>query len=573
MSELADGEGGETTGRKRGLRAWKRWVPFVLVGVAAAVPRLVTAGNFETIDEPGWLVRSELFAAALTGGDPASMTVIDDKAATMPGITTMWVGTLAKGLFALGGILGLVPDGTSFVWSTQGVAVAQGTMAVATAALVGLTSWFAARWASWRVGIAFGLLLATEPFWVAHGAVLHTDELLALFGIGGLLALAIALGVPRPGGTDPSPREAERIPIGWTVAAGVLLACAALTKLSGLVWGVTAGLIVAWAAVGLVRVRDRTVPWWQACRPLLAPLGIGVVAGLVTVAVLYPAVVVDPVEQWNQLFRSARLGGLPRRTFFMGEIVQPPPASFYAWTLPWRTTPWALAVLVVGIPVALVRGATRWRALVMVVSVVPATVLLTIADAKYDRYGLMILAPLLLAGCLALQPRSAQVPAGHLGRRPWFRFERPAWLAAGFAGVFFAASVAPWGLLYFNPVLGGGSAAQSRIPVGWYEESNTALALIRADVEAGGGDCLDVTSTGYRAGLVLWTPCGWRVAVDDESADYMAVGIVSRQLLDPEEYRGRTAGRELVAVEEVRGIRYMEIWRRPRAAEATASTP
>lgn len=164
MSELADGEGGETTGRKRGLQAWTRWVPFVLVGVAAAVPRLVTAGNFQTIDESGWLERSERFAAALTGGDPASMTVIADKASTMPGITTMWVGTLAKGLFELGGILGLVPDGTLFVWSTQGVALAQGTMAVATTGLVGLTSWFAARWASWRVGIAFGLLLATEPF-------------------------------------------------------------------------------------------------------------------------------------------------------------------------------------------------------------------------------------------------------------------------------------------------------------------------------------------------------------------------------------------------------------------------
>lgn len=533
------------------------WAASALIGVAAAVPRLLTAGNFQTVDETLWMTRSARFADAVVGGHLSHLAITSEAASTMPGITTMWIGSLAKGLFELGQWIGLVPDDRIFEYSTQGVAIAQSTMAVATALLIGLVAWLVARWSSARVGVAFGLLLATEPFWVAHGSILHTDELLTLFGSAGLVCLAIALGVPRSapvGGLEP-----RAVPRRWAVAAGVLLACAALTKLSGLVWGASAAIIFAWAIVQRIRDHSPETSRRNACRPLATGLAIALGCAVATTAVLYPALWADPGGQWTRLAASFDLGRLPRESYFRGGVLQQPPLYFYAYVLPWRTTPWALAVVLVAIPFALARQVARSRAIMMLAMAVPPTIVLALAEAKYTRYGLMILAPLLLAGCLALQPHERDTAA--LGERAAaaLRFERAAWLSLGVVGVLFACSVAPYGLVYFNPLLGGGRAAQSHVPVGWYEEGDMALASIREDVERRGGTCDGVTTTGYRTFMVTWAHCGrW---VPDSDADYLVVDISMRQHMSTRTYRARIRGRELVDVDYVQGIRYVEIWR------------
>ncbi len=534
---------------------------FALVGLAAALPRLLTAGNFQTVDEPKWMRRSGLFEHALTHGHLSRLAITSGDTATMPGITTMWLGTVAKVVFEVGRRLHLVPDGRIFETSTQGVALAQATVAVATAALVGLVAWLVGRWASTRVGVAFGLLLATGPFWVAHGAVLHTDELTALLGLAGLVALAIGCGVPRPvrGVTD---SVADPVPRRWGAAAGVLLAGSAITKLTGCTWALGALILVGWSLIVRWRRGSTRADRWSACRPLLVGVTVALAGAVVTVAVLYPALWLDPVGQWNRLVDSARLGGEARAVFHRGRMVDEAPMTFYAYVLPWRMTPWALAIAVVGIPVALFRSSSRSFAVVACALAVPPVVVLSLAAAKYDRYGLMILAPVLLAGCLALQPRRRDTATG---RGRWARFERPAWGVVGLAGLWFSCSVAPWGLVYFDPVLGGGHRAQSTVAVGWYEQRSAAYEVITRDVHRLGRSCSSVTTAGTTPEMVSWSACG-RWVTDPAAADYVVIGITKRQRLTPLGYGLLTYGRTLVDVVEVRGIRYAEVWRAPTAA-------
>lgn len=176
------------------------------------------------------MTRSVRFFDALGSGnlDGASAASSDYQGPiTMPGVTTMWIGNVARGIWNAGRALGLWPnDQVSFVNSEAGLAIAQGTAAVVCSLLIGLVTFLVARWAGLGAAVVTGVLLATEPFLVALGAVLHTDELLTLFGIAALVASALALGLPQP--TSWCGRW-------WAGAlAGALAAAALLTKVSAL---------------------------------------------------------------------------------------------------------------------------------------------------------------------------------------------------------------------------------------------------------------------------------------------------------------------------------------------------
>ncbi|HEX5691767.1 MAG TPA: hypothetical protein VFX76_17250, partial [Roseiflexaceae bacterium] len=67
------------------------WAPlgYLLIGLAALLPRLLDLGAFLNIDEAMfWLQRSDIFLRALRSGDFAATAV-----STHPGVTTMWLGS------------------------------------------------------------------------------------------------------------------------------------------------------------------------------------------------------------------------------------------------------------------------------------------------------------------------------------------------------------------------------------------------------------------------------------------------------------------------------------------------
>ena len=99
-----------------------RWW-FLGVVVAAAVPRVLTAGRYVTTDEPRWMQRSERFFEAVTSLELSSASASLGEPATMPGGPTMWIGSMARVVWAAGRELGLV-DARRFT-GDEGTAIAQ----------------------------------------------------------------------------------------------------------------------------------------------------------------------------------------------------------------------------------------------------------------------------------------------------------------------------------------------------------------------------------------------------------------------------------------------------------------
>jgi hypothetical protein len=523
-----------------------------VVVAAALVGRLRTVGTFETIDEIHWMRRSVVFSDALVHFHPSKASVtgapnlFGGTLATMPGVPTMWLGTLARLVWGAGRSLGVVDSGRTFNDSRSGLLLAQAAVAVATSLLIGLVVWLVRHWSSSRAGLIAGLLLATEPFWVAHGSVIHTDELTALFGLTGLLALGLVLGVPRV--------HERFLHNRWlALLAGFLLVCSPLTKISGLSYAPGALVIVVWAAVRALRARPDGATTWSALRPLGTVLGLGAIVAVVTVVVLWPAAWADPVTQYRQVRESVSIGYGHRPTFFLGDIRPPGIPSFYAVALPFRMTPWMLLGLAVGLPVALARRVTRLHALVLLVAALPVWITLSTARQQVDRYGLLVLGPLVVIAGLATHPGATESARTTTAVR-W------AVIGGGLLATLHAAVVAPWGLAYYNPVLGGGAAAERNVPVGWQEGQELAS---RRMAELEHGQCHGVTYHGLNFFLPRAHACGQWIK-DAASATYEALYVTDRQITPPRRLKALTKGRELVAVVRIRDIDYVELWRRRR---------
>jgi hypothetical protein len=137
-------------------------------------------------------------------------------------------------------------------------------------------------------------------------------------------------------------------------------------------------------------------------------------------------------------------------------------------------------------------------------------------------------------------------------RRPWAKWALP---AAGVLLVVHSLVVAPWGIAYFDPLLGGSSAAVDEVLVGWGEGFESAGALV-ARLED--GRCDGVVVSGVEPGVFY--RCGARPGAG-RTVDYVVVYVNVRQR-DSDLVRDRIHDRHVVARHEIRGITYLEIYGR-----------
>ena len=516
-----------------------RWWTLGVV-VAALVPRLLTAGQFATTDEPTWLNRTVRFSDALAGLDLANATASVGEPATMPGGTTMWIGTFARGLWRLGVEVGLV-DGGRFV-SLEGLAVAQLLMALVTALLVGALFVVVARWVGLVAGLTAAILVGLGPWFVALGTVLHTDELTALFGTIGVVALAWVLDVP---GGAPAPTRPRLV----AALAGASLMCSALTKVTGAGFWVGAAVVAVWA---VARARRSGEGWWVPGGPLRL-VGLAALTGVAIVPLFWPAILVDPVFQLERLWAAAGLSveepvlnrGI--RQYYLGEALDSPGWTYYPVALALRVTPWFLVLALVGLPAALAWRSTRRQALILLAPMAAFAVVLTASPKKFDRYGLVLLVPLAVIVGMAVQRALRD-------RLPALR-ARQVVVGAGALALLVSVWVAPWGLAWFNPAVGGSSAGHDNLLVGWGEGSELAAQRIE-ELEGG---CDDVTVLGLPMLLLLSADCSTPPLDGVSEPDYVVLYVSTLQR-NPS-VREAVDGRELVDVIEIRGIPYAEIWR------------
>jgi hypothetical protein len=519
----------------------------VAIILVAFIARYRTAGHYAAGDEPNWLARSYTFSEALRHRHFSAATIPGTRQATMPGVTTMWAGTLARVWWGVAHLFGAPAQ---HGLSTGLLRVAQVNVAITCALLIGVIMMLAVRWAGRVTAYTAGVLLATEPFVVAHGAVLHTDELTAFFGAAGVLALLLLLDLPR---REARVERSQRSRRGLMVTAGALLGLAALTKVSAL--DLVPGLVVlvAYAVWHSARTSDRSV------RTDLLAVGAVLGVALVTFFVLWPALWTDAWGQLVRLRHSMNIAEESHVTYFRGRDVTTPGPTFYAFAFPLRMTPWFFISLPIGTVLALVSRAQRAKAVCLIVVTIPIVAIASFASQQFDRYSVWFIPFCALLVGLGLQ-HVVDIARGRVNTKALVGTG----VAAALGCSLYTMSVAPWGLAYYNPMLGGGQRAVKTLLVGWGEGIERMHNVVR---EREHGNCDRVVvivpnpiQTEYSCGVLVSSS-----SKEAATADYAITYISDTQRLHKAQLaRLDTAlnGMRPIYTLRIRGITYGVLYAR-----------
>jgi Dolichyl-phosphate-mannose-protein mannosyltransferase len=440
----------------------------------ALLPRALVVPTMVTADEDTWLGLAGNFAQALSSGKYARTYQLGH-----PGVTSLWVDILGLGIGRAAQLADLVEHegntptrraATNAPDFLPALAAARWAHAVANACLVSLVGLLAAGIFGRPVGLLAGLLLALDPFLIAHAQVIRMDSLQAL-----LLCIALLAGLARVLGA--APRR-------FVALSGAAFGLALLSKSSSIV---ALPVLLFLGLVEIFRRVRRQEP--QLTRCLVVDTLFWIACAATSFVLLWPAMWVAPVQTLQRLADFARWnsGTVPLAgNFFFGSVVADPGPFFYPVALAFRVTPLVcLGLLLLAFP-AWRRQDTRRVWIVAALLGCALFFLLAISGApkKFDRYLLPLLPLLLVAAAVGLSSIT-RLP-GQV---------RPLLLALlALASVHQLASVPPanrYPLAYFNPLVGGPALASRTILVGWGEGMELAAAHLN---ELPGGDDLVVAA-------------------------------------------------------------------------------
>jgi hypothetical protein len=484
--------------------------------LAAFLPRARDLATFVTWDELFWTHAALHFNREVEGQDWQGTYVIGQ-----PGVVTMWLGTL--------GLISRAALGQGAPWEAvlsagegryrdddpalldqlwrhwQGLGLVTALVTSLAVALAGL-----ALRPLWGGGAALsaGLLLAWDPYFVAHSRVMALDAVLASLCLLGLVAVGrYVRDLGRP-----------------ALAAGAALAGLALVqKLPG-------GAMVLY---GLPWV---TVASWRSERRAGRALGVAGLwlGGAAVVAWLsWPVLWLAPLETAAKLLATLTTyqASAYDPMFFAGRGGEPPGPLYYPTVAWFRTTPVVLAGLLL-LGWAALRGraiANRWSVALLVGFSLAYGALLTLPATKFDRYLLPALLPAIALAGLGWA-------AGLAERWPGQSARLLGPLVAGtLALLTLAGTPHPYPLAYYSPLAGGLPAASRLLPIGWGEGlDQLRTALGRRTAARAGGAPLRVATDGpvALAGLAGVQP----VRATGEAcrtADLVLVTLSDRQLGRP----------------------------------------
>ena len=449
-------------------RARARALP---VGLAVALfalavaARLIGVDLFVTPDEDNWMRRAANFSRALETGQFRTTYQSGH-----PGVTTMWIASLGMGPDGaqLSGVT--TSDPSTIVtrhpeWDRLFLR-ARYAMIAANAALIVVISVLAWRLLGAGPAVIGGVLMALDPFMVAHGQVVHVDALAT-----GLMTVAVlAGGIFWLGGGA------------WGYLALCSVACglAVLTKAPSFFLGVFLPLVALEAA----RLDRRAWPPGRLTTSLVA-CGLGALAVIV---LAWPTFWVAPVETVIRIVEYQRLQSATPHgpgNYFLGRPTADPGYGYYAVAVMFRLSPVLMAGLI-ALSVVLPPPARRRQAYLLVGFVLGFLLFVTLASKKLDRYALPMFPSLALLAGLGLWTVYEEL-AGRLARAGR---DARRWLLVGLVGAVGAGqalalvSVAPYPLAFYNPFVGGGPAAERVMLVGWGEGLDQVAEYLNAQPDA-----------------------------------------------------------------------------------------
>ncbi len=438
-----------------------------LTAVLALAVRLPGLGDFMTVDEAKWMVRSGQFYHKLfLQGDPSGTFIT-----THPGASVMWLA--GAGIVWQESRLGFDIDTSNLKHFRLAAAL---PVAAASALLIGLNVGLLARLLDWRAAGLAGVVLATDPYLTGMSQIVHPDALLALFMTGSFLAFIVYW------------QEVRRR---WLMLTGVLAGLAAATKLLPSLWLLAVFAIMVAASLWLRRSWGVQSYEKLRFRDVLFAAAIAVAV----LALAWPALMTRSDLQTGAVIDTAR--NIMSQEHVAPEVSKEPirPASFYLRTVAGRGTPFTL-ILSAGMLVAAVRSWRRNREMPLVmwffIYAAGYLVLITLAAKKADRYALpaLVMLPLMAGWGLGvamtvMQRRgglAAQVVAGERDlwtkmAAVWGRKPRLAVITAAIILLLLAQVLlwSPYAIAYSNPSLPGIRPASQQ---GWGEGLDAAARLL-----------------------------------------------------------------------------------------------
>ncbi|PWH16101.1 MAG: hypothetical protein DDG58_10170 [Ardenticatenia bacterium] len=456
------------------------WGIPIFIFVAALAPRLPGLNLFLTTDEPFNIRQSTAVVAAFLQGDFRSTYWH-----FYPGLTIAWLNGL--GLLFQWLWTGTAEPFMQFIQRdvVELVGAARLPYAILGALYAVAVYMFAKRLLGHRVALVGALLVAWDPFVLAHTRVTHADAPAAVFMGLGVLALLVHL-------RDPVMREQviSRCLLLSAIGGGLAM----LSRSPGpfivpfVIWVGIGDALVCHAHGSRDILRRRWIQLFIWC----------VLAGIVFV-VLWPALWVDPFGTLQRMveetFDKVEAGHL---VFFMGQPTLDPGPWFYPYVIAFRLTPIVWIGLFIGVVALVWIGLCQkrnvkirceemdlWSVGLMGLFVLTLLAFANLSPKKQDRY-LLVLFPF-----LDLLAAWGLVWLGEWGIT-WSNRSRRfmIWGISGLWAVlvaFHAYPVVthyPYYLAYFNPMMGGLPRAVETTLVGWGEGMEQVAAYLNVQPDA-----------------------------------------------------------------------------------------
>jgi hypothetical protein len=459
---------------------WIKIGVFILLLAAFIIPRIGGLGSFVTADEPTWGKRSAIFYYALMNGEYDATNLTGH-----PGVTTMWLGAAAYGIqFPRFEKIGQLNFGDSWLLINfirhqinpmTILATARSLVALVVITAMMAAFLFAVRLLGIRLAFFGFLLIAFDPFHVAHSRYLHTNGMLGTFMFLSVVAFLYYLHTRRAAGL---------------IVSGAAAGLSFLSITPGFFLIPIIGLLTLAAMFiekGEEKLWSPQVIWKKGVLPLLAW---GIVS-LAVITIAWPAMWSNPIDTLASIIQyafSAAEGEIGGAHFVEAyENMQDQGAlylHYYPLVFLWRTTPLVLAGIFLAILFArrlrVFPKVVRWSLLGLAAYAVLYALFMTAGAKKFDRY--------LLPAFPAMDVLAA---AGWVMALTWFR-ERfqphqlvlrtviPTVILVGVVAFQAVGTLQkyPYYLTYYNPLMGGPKKAPEVVTVGWGEGLNQAARYL-----------------------------------------------------------------------------------------------
>ncbi|MDY0019121.1 MAG: glycosyltransferase family 39 protein, partial [Anaerolineae bacterium] len=515
--------------------------------MALWVPRGLELDRFVTVDERLWLVRSANFYCALSEGDLEATFQSEH-----PGVTTMYAGMLGflwqAPTYREDCVSTLEPGAFEELLQQQGrtpvslLAAGRFFVVLEVVLALGVAFLYARRLLGLLPSTVGFLLIAFDPFFVAHTRLLHLDGLLSSFMLLSVLAFLSYL-------QDRRLRD--------LIVSGVAAGLSWLTKSPGLFLFPFMGLLLVWELAKGFKPGDRVSVIFKAARQAFLSISGWLAVGSFTVLLLWPAMWTDPIDVLGKIFYKATHDaqvGHKFPIFFNGVVIPNGRLGneffyFYPLTYLWRITPWVLlGLLFVLLGLLWLRLPSRKRQAVsaLVVFGILFTVMVSLGTKKFDRYMLPIYPVLDLAAAAGWVLAARWLRDLMIARYDWVRLSKW-WLLPlslmGMAQMAMAFSTFPYYLSYYNPLMGGAAKVPDVMMIGWGEGLDQAARYLNAKPDVGDLQVFSWSDPAcfsyFFTGMSKDTPTEDEFILDPEivdeffDADYLSVYIQQQQIRLP----------------------------------------